>query len=136
MKRPPIAILIISLPLIGFFFIVSNGLWRGLDAIRRFPTETVVAMQPVLEKAYEHRSETGQWPKSLDEIGIADVTMPPLATPRFEVIDDAVAEVRVHGPGHQALLFILFEDENLRENFWHLSSEYESREIPCTAKPW
>ncbi len=93
MKRPPTVILIIAPLFIAILFYAGYGLWRGLDAIRRFPAETVVAMQPVLENAYEHRSKTGQWLKSLDEIGIVDVTMPRLATPRLEVLDASTAEI-------------------------------------------
>lgn len=115
---------------------MAINLWRGLGAIRRFPEETVKAMQPVLERTYNHKDATGQWPASLDDVGMNKVIMPRLARPSYEVVDEATAQTLVHGPGHQFLSFTFFENENLREAYWTLHGEGGGGEISCPKKPW
>ena len=126
-----IATLIIVLVLFA-----GAGLWRGIDAIRRFPQDTVTAMQPVLERIYKHKAATGQWPAALSDVGMDKVVMPRLATSSYEIVDEATAQIRVHGPGHQFLSFMLFENENLRKESWTLRGEGAEGEILCPTRPW
>jgi len=136
MKNSSIVMSGVATLVVIFILYSGYGLWRGLSAIRRFPVETVDVMQPVIERVYKHKADTGQWPTSLDDIGLGDVVMPRLASPSYKVVDESTAQIRVHGPGHQFLSFMFFEDENLRENTWKIHGEGKGGEIRCPSKPW
>jgi hypothetical protein len=136
MKQSTVLISGIATLLVIVVVYAASGLWRGLDAIRRFPEETAIAMQPVLKSAYQHRAATGKWPASLDEVGAGDVVMPRLASAPDMVIFESGIQIRVHGPGHRFVSIVLSDDEKLRQDFWELHGEGVSGEIRCPAQPW